>query len=214
MPSPHPHDFHAPPGPCPRRFSAPLKIAGLWLVFFLLWTWDGGFLFRFPWFILSGDFFRVIFSGDLLVIPFQKRHAGMALDQPSIGKYLVWFSVFSTMAAACAWMVRKRTVLTDRMQYAAFAVPLLLAAFWSLSILSWPACLLVQYMATFGPTPMRVLGAVMVFISGLGWILWTVALLSRKENPGRLLLPALAFLAVPAGIAACFSLFLIYQSFI
>lgn len=188
----------------PRRRSrdAVLKILGIWLIFFLVWTSAGTFFFRFPLSVLSGDLFRVLSDGELFSRPFDVRHAGMALDQPTIGKYLLWFSVFSTAAAPYAWIVRKTTDLADGKQYAAFALPLLLTAFWAWSLLSWPACLLIQYMASYGLTPMRAFGAGIVASGALGWLLWTIVLLHRKPISRFPAMCALALLTGPACMTA------------
>ena len=172
-----------------RFFPAAANILFLWFVFCIPWLWNGEFFLRFPGSILSGE----LFSG-----PFNPCRAGLALDQPTIGKYLLWFSIFSTTAAPYAWLVRKKTILTDRSQYAAFAIPLLLTAFWTLSILSWPACLLVRYVSGLGLTPMRLLVAGMITAGALGWIAWPAALLHKKGLPPFLTFVALVLLAIPA----------------
>jgi len=104
---------------------------------------------RLPWYVLSGRLFTDRF--DIV-------HAGSVLDQPTIGKWLFWFTVITTLslpyAAMVGWISNRKTPI-GRL---AFAIPVAVICFLLLCILTWPICWLIQYVHSMGFTPRRIYG--------------------------------------------------------
>ncbi len=145
-------------------------ILSLWSSFFIFFAWlGGGFFFQPLWFMLSGGYFRLLFSGYFSG-RFHIIHAGFALDQPTIGKYLFWFAFFSAAAVFIAICGRLANDLTEKKSYWAFAIPFLIAMLTALAQLLTPAALLAHYIYDMGITPRRFAGAVFVAASAAGWI--------------------------------------------
>lgn len=130
----------------------------------------------------------IIIKGDLFYKPFDIVHAGEAMDQPTIGKYLILFTFFSIIALPWSIFVRLMSNRQSIWNCFAFAVPMLVVLFWGLSILSWPGCLLVQYIASMGMTLKRLSGIVVVVFGAIIWITTTSILLWRyipKKNENQ-----------------------------
>ena len=124
----------------------------------LLWVWTMGkdpittvFNGAVPWYVLTGKPFSE---------PFNIVHAGMALDQPTIGKWLFLFTFLSVISLSYAgvvgWLGNRRN-WSGRVSYAVCAA--ILAVF-LLCILSWPFLWLIQYVDSMGFTVRRVFGLV------------------------------------------------------
>jgi hypothetical protein len=113
--------------------------------------------------------------------PFDIGHAGSALDQPTIGKWLFWFTVMAASslpyAALVGWLANRRSKLGRLMFSAAIAI----LCFLLLCILSWPLLWLVQYVWSMGPTPRRAVGLFYAIQSG--WLV-IIFLAWAVRNPG------------------------------
>lgn len=125
--------------------------------------------------VFNGAVPRYVLSGRLFSEPFNIVHAGFVLDQPTIGKWLFWFSVMAgsslPYAAAAGWLADRKTP-AGRVAFAAGAGVL---GVFLLCMLSWPLCWLVQYVASMGCTPRRVLGLAYAIAGGLlviGFVGW------------------------------------------
>lgn len=125
--------------------------------------------------VFNGNVLRYVVSGKLFSEKFNIVHAGFALDQPTIGKWLFWFSVMTLSSlpymAAVRWLSnRNRTTVC--WVYGLLSV---LVCVMLLCILSWPLCWLIQYVHSMGFTPKRigglVYGIVGMFIV-IGFIFW------------------------------------------
>jgi len=101
-----------------------------------------------------------VISGKLFTTKFHIIHAGSALDQPTIGKWLFWFTVMTALslpyAAAVRWLSDRR----DKVGYLAYSIPAVILSIFLLCILSWPMCWLIQYVCSMGFTPRRVYGLI------------------------------------------------------
>jgi hypothetical protein len=108
--------------------------------------------------LVFGGGLSYIFSGKIFTEPFNIIHAGCAMDQPTIGKWLIWFAILTLMTVP---MLLAGRLLNDRgstARYWAFAAPAVAVTILLLSILIPPVCLLVQYVYWMGFTPLRVAG--------------------------------------------------------
>lgn len=99
-----------------------------------------------------------VLTGKLFAERFDIIHAGWAMDQPTIGKWMIWFSVLAILAipniALARWLADRST----RVRYWVFAIPVLVIGGLILCVLSWPLCMLVQYVYWMGFTPKRTFG--------------------------------------------------------
>lgn len=107
--------------------------------------------------VLDGGF-TYIFSGALFSQPFNIIHAGYSMDQPTIGKWLIWFAILTFLAVPTLLLARLVNDRSSMVRYWAFAAPVLIFTILLLSILTPPVCLLVQYIFWMGFTPMRITG--------------------------------------------------------
>lgn len=127
--------------------------------------------------VVSGAVPGYVMSGRLFSERFNTVHAGFALDQPTIGKWLFWFSVMSATSlpalALIGWAADRSRVSTR----VVFGLARAVLGFFLLSMLSWPFLWLVQYVWSMGFTPLRVCGLCYVAAGGLGvlaFVVWAV----------------------------------------
>ena len=132
--------------------------------------------------VFNGAVPHYVLSGKLFSEQFDTVHAGFVLDQPTIGKWLFWFSVMAMSslpyAIAVGWLADRKTQagrLTFRIGATVLAVCLL-------CILSWPLLWLIQYVWSMGFTPRRAYGLVYAVGGGLVVIGF---LLRAWRNPAR-----------------------------
>jgi hypothetical protein len=128
-----------------------------------------------------------VFSGKLFTEPFNIMHAGLALDQPTIGKWLFWFAVMAVSSlpyvALLGWLADRKA----RAGRLAFAISVSVLGVFLLCILSGPMCLLIQYVCSMGSTPRRIYGLVYGVVGGLlviGLVAWSLRNPDRKESEG------------------------------
>ena len=127
--------------------------------------------------VASGRVPYYILSGRLFSDRFDTIHAGSALDQPTIGKWLTWFSVMGLLSLPYAAMVRWITNRRNPTVYWAYTFALSILCAFLLCILSWPVCWLVQYMFSMGLTPRRACGLAYGIGGGIlviGFLSWGV----------------------------------------
>jgi len=143
--------------------------------------------------VINGAVLRTILSGELLTSKFDIVHAGFVLDQPTIGKWLFWFSVATVLAlpyvATVQWMSNRQNTAA----YWAQAIPTLVIGFWLLCILTWPMCWLVQYISSMGATPRRIYGLIYGTVGALvvlAFLYWATS--RRKAGRARHFLGAQA----------------------
>jgi hypothetical protein len=99
-----------------------------------------------------------ILTGKLFTERFDTVHAGCAMDQPTIGKWLIWFSVLAALAVPNIILARWLADRSTRFRYWVFAIPVLVIGVLMLCVLMWPLCMLVQYVYWMGFTPKRIFG--------------------------------------------------------
>ena len=118
-----------------------------------------------------------VLSGKLFTEPFNTIHAGTALDQPTIGKWLVWFSVLTVLSVPLILLARW---LSDRSTATAnwtFAIPVLAIGVLLVSVAVLPLCMLTQYVYWMGFTPKRVCGLLFNLTAVIAiprFVLWTL----------------------------------------
>jgi hypothetical protein len=146
----------------------------------LVWVWLAA---REPVFsVLNGTVPRWVLSGELFSEKFDTGHAGSALDQPTIGKWLFWFSVMAASSlpytTAVGWLSDRRR----KSGQLAFGIFTGLLCFFLLCILSWPLSWLIQYVCSMGFTLRRCYGLLYSIAGGLlviSFLSWSV----RKPKP-------------------------------
>ncbi len=152
----------------------------------LVWVWLAARESVFS--VLNGTVPRWVLSGELFSEKFDTGHAGSALDQPTIGKWLFWFSVMAASslpyASAVGW-------LSDRGRksgHLAFGISAGILCLFLLCILSWPLSWLIQYVCSMGFTPRRSYGLLYAVAGGLlviGFLSWAVREPKKTEaEPG------------------------------
>jgi hypothetical protein len=136
--------------------------------------------------IFNGAVPRYVLSGKLFAEPFNTIHAGFALDQPTIGKWLFWFSVMAgtslPFAAGVGWFADRNR----RAGRLAFGIGVGVLGVFLLCILSWPLSWLIQYTWSMGFTPKRTYGLVYSVAGGLlviGFVAWAFRKPKRKDAP-------------------------------
>jgi hypothetical protein len=153
---------------------------GLLMVPILGWVWLAA---REPVIsVFGGAVPRYVFSGKLFTEPFNIVHAGFVLDQPTIGKWLFWFTVMAVSSlpyvALLGWLADR----TRRAGRIAFGIGASVLGVLLLCILSWPTSWLIQYVCSMGFTARRTCG--LVYAVGGGFlVIWFAA--RSWRNPGR-----------------------------
>jgi hypothetical protein len=132
--------------------------------------------------VFNGAMPHYLLSGKVFSEKFNTVHAGFVLDQPTIGKWLFWFSVMAMSslpyAMAVGWLADRETQ-AGRLAYGIGATVL---AVFLLCIVSWPLLWLIQYVWSMGFTPKRAFG--LVYAVG-GGLLVIGFLLRAWRNPAR-----------------------------
>lgn len=135
------------------------------------------------WSVFSGAVPRYVLDGRAFREPFDIVHAGFAMDQPTIGKWLFWFSVmvWSSVpyAVLLAWLGNRRTK-AGWLAYACFAF---LLATCLLCLLSWPSIWLVQYVRAMGWTPRRAAGLAYCALGALAVLSFVIWAVRRPRMP-------------------------------
>jgi len=139
--------------------------------------------------VVSGAVPGYVFSGRLFSDPFDIGHAGFAMDQPTIGKWLFWFTATAVLSLPYALMVRWVGNRTTYFGYLVYLVPAACLSFMLMCILSWPLCWLIQYIHSMGMTPKRVFGLVYSII-GMGLVISFLWLAIRRPKKDRTVLSA------------------------
>ena len=130
-----------------------------------LWVWmvaKGPFLAMF-----SGGIPAFVLSGRIFTEQFQWVHAGSAMDQPTIGKWLFWFTVMTASYLVWSLALRYAADRSVRGGYWAYGLCCAVAAVLVLCILSLPTVWLIQYISSMGFTPRRAMGLVYAAAGGV-----------------------------------------------
>ena len=163
-----------------QQYRGIYGIIALWLPFFLFWIMTG--LYTPVLSVISGNLF--LHLDDIFATPFNYHlHAGDSLDQPSIGKYLLWFTVFSCTAMVWGTAIKLLSDLKINAHRKTFSTCLFLAAFWAMCILSWPSLLLFHYIWSMGITPMRLVGIGYILVSISVWVIFMRFFTKKRSLP-------------------------------
>ncbi len=148
------------------------RIVALWGLFYgLLFLSTKGFFFQPTRYFLSGGYFRMLASG-YFDRPFNLIHAGTALDQPTIGKFLFWYTILSIAVIGTSLLIQFAGRCSGRRSRRIHAVIFLLSYLNALCFLLVPATLLIHYIHDRGCTPARIYGIWWI----AGWqLLWLAA---------------------------------------
>lgn len=126
--------------------------------------------------VLNGAVPGDVLSGRLFTDKFDTVHAGFSLDQPTIGKWLFWFTVMTVSSLPWAAAVRWLSDRTTRSGYWAYGACVGILALLLLCILTWPLSWLIQYVCSMGFTPRRAYG-LLYAVSGaslvIGFLAWS-----------------------------------------
>lgn len=142
----------------------------------LAWMFEGG---------ERGMFFgtfTAVLSGGIFREEWHPIHAGFVLDQPTIGKWYFWFSVFTAvwlpyMAAVKYFFIRRST--PRRMIFAAGITFLCLFLACLLTIPFW---WLIQYIQAMGWTPKRAFGLFYAAGAyGILFIFWYRTVIAKRR---------------------------------
>ena len=148
----------------------------------LVWVWLAA---REPFIsVFNGTVPDYVMSGRLLSEKFDKVHAGFVLDQPTIGKWLFWFSVMAASSLPCAAAVGWLGDRGRKGGYVAFGLSVTILCVFLLCILSWPLLWLIQYVWSMGFTPGRVYGLLYAAVGGLlviAFLSWTFKKAKERE---------------------------------
>jgi len=133
--------------------------------------------------VFNGTVPGYVISGKLFSEPFNRIHAGIALDQPTIGKWLFWFTFMTVSSLPYATAVRWLSNRRNKSGYLAYGICVAILCTFLLCMLSWPLTWLIQYVNSMGPTPNRICG-LLYSISGaalvVGFLVWA---LRRPKEP-------------------------------
>jgi len=136
--------------------------------------------------VFNGAVPGFVLSGKLFSEPFDIIHAGFVLDQPTIGKWLFWFTVMTASSLPYAAAVRWLSNRARESVYLAYAVCAVILGVFLLCILSWPLCWLIQYVASMGFMPRRIYGLLYAVAGGLLVIgFWDFAFKKQAEITDR-----------------------------
>lgn len=138
------------------------------------------FLFRPLIALISGDYFSIvsdIFNGK----SFNTIHAGGALDQPSIGKFLVWFVFFSMTAIPFSFFVRWTCNMQKRSSYWTYAIVFGFVMLLAMSLLMIPAAWLTHYIYDMGITVRRIQDVILISVSVFVWQGVAIVVLWRRK---------------------------------
>lgn len=127
--------------------------------------------------VCNGAVPAYVLSGKIFSERFDIIHAGFCLDQPTIGKWLFWFSVIAVVSLPYMAIVRWLSDRSNAIGYYTYAIPVTIMVVFLLCVLSWPVCWLIQYVHSMGFTPKRILGLVYGVTGGIlvcGFMYWAL----------------------------------------
>jgi len=132
-------------------------------------------------YLLGPDrFFRtitVVLSGRIFGDSWDRIHAGFVLDQPTIGKWYFWFSVFTIFSLLYMSVLRKFCIQQSILRLWIFAIGLSVLCLFLVCLLTIPFFWLIQYIDAMGWTQKRFLG-LLYGLSGycvvFGFYVWAI----------------------------------------
>ena len=149
----------------------------------LAWVWLAA---RDPAYsVLSGAVPKYLLSGEVFRDQFNTIHAGFVLDQPTIGKWLFWFTCMTVTSMPLTLLVRALTDRKCKWAWSVFAIANVALGICLISMLSWPLIWLGQYIHSMGFTIRRVFGLLYGGMAGagvLGFIAWSIRRPPREQR--------------------------------
>lgn len=136
--------------------------------------------------------FMYAVSGQLFQGKWHRDHAGGALDQPTIGKWLFWTTVFIGLNLPVAAGVRWVANRTRRLEYWAYALPTLAMCIFIMGVLTVPFYWLIQYIEAMGSTPRRTYGilySLACYAILIGFLIWSLRPPKKSEKSISTVLP-------------------------
>ena len=128
--------------------------------------------------------FTAVFNGRLFTASWNRIHAGFTLDQPTIGKWYFWFTVFTVAGLSYMALVRRFCVRWSKLRHWIFVAGLTVLCLFLVCLLTIPFWWLIQYIHAMGWTPKRFYG-LLYGISGYVVVFWfwyrTVKLKKMKD---------------------------------
>ena len=115
--------------------------------------------------VFSGGVF--VCMGKIFTEPFDIINAGFSLDQPTIGKWLFWFTFMTVSALPYSLFIRWLSDRTKASAYIVYAVFSVVLGIFLLCILSFPFLMLVQYVYSMGTTLRRIQGLFYAVAGGI-----------------------------------------------
>ena len=141
----------------------------------LAWVWLAA---RDPAYsVFNGALPKFVLSGEVFGDRFDTTHAGFAMDQPTIGKWLFWFTFMSVTSMPLTCLVRALTDRKCKWSWSVFAIANVVLGICLICMLSWPLIWLGQYIHSMGFTPRRVMGLLYAGVAGagvLGFFAWSI----------------------------------------
>lgn len=113
--------------------------------------------------LFIGTFTHVL-SGQLFETSWNRIHAGFTLDQPTIGKWYFWFTVFTVFTLPYMAAVKRFCVRQSKLRHWFFSVGLTILCLFLVCLLTIPFFWLIQYIDAMGYTSKRMWG----LLYGLG----------------------------------------------
>lgn len=149
----------------------------------LAWVWLAA---RDPAYsVFNGAVHKYVLSGEIFRDRFNTIHAGFTMDQPTIGKWLFWFTFMSVTSMPLTLLVRLLTDRECKWSWLIFAIANVVICICLICMLSWPLIWLGQYIHSMGFTPRRVLGLLYAGVAGagvLGFFAWSIRRPSREQR--------------------------------
>ncbi len=160
-------------------------IVGVWLLFHAFFLgvgyWGGSLSYFYsPLFSLfNGGFIKHL---DYITShPFPSMCVGSALDQPSIGKFFLFYTFLSGVAFLTAIIMRVRTDMQKDLNRRVFLICYVLAFLFVMSFMLLPATQLAHYIIDMGMTPKRQNGVICLVVSVLVWPILGILLMFRRK---------------------------------
>ena len=129
--------------------------------------------------------FTYVLSGQLFDSGWDRIHAGFTLDQPTIGKWYFWFTVFMVFSLPYMAAVRRFCIRQSKLRHWIFAVGLTILCLFLICLLTIPFFWLVQYIDAMGVTARRsegILYGIGGYVAVLLFYMWAVRFRKSRDS--------------------------------
>jgi hypothetical protein len=126
-----------------------------------------------------------VLSGRIFSDSWNRIHVGFTLDQPTIGKWYFWFSVFTIFSLPYMAVVRRFCVRHSKLRHWIFVAWLTVLCLFLICLLTIPFFWLIQYIDAMGTTARRIEGIIYGiggYASILGFYVWAVRFRKIKNS--------------------------------